>query len=211
MYANYRELTMKLITLTLLMLALTACSGGNSSSGEDDMGIELADAVEFNDSETTDVVADTSVESMEPSSNMDFADSSPMPELGTDQRTYTVKKNETLMMIAFNVYGDYRRWKDIANLNQDVLSGSQIIREGMQLKYMAPAQEFVFSPSGNPYLIQSGDTLGKISDTTYGTEKHWKDIWNNNKPLIRNPNVIFAGFTIYTPVIDGRDVAFDSL
>lgn len=198
---------MKLITLTLLMLSLVACSGGNSAS-EDDMGIELADAVEFNDTETTDVVADSS--SAEPVENQ-FVDSSPMPELSTDQRSYTVKKNETLMMIAFNVYGDYRRWKDIANLNQDVLAGSQVIREGMQLKYMAPAQEFVFSPSGNPYLIQSGDTLGKISDTTYGTTKHWKDIWNNNKPLIRNPNEIFAGFTIYTPVIDGRDVAFDSL
>jgi nucleoid-associated protein YgaU len=198
---------MKLITLTLLMLSLVACSGGNSSS-EDDMGIELADAVEFNDTETTDVVADSS--SAEPVENQ-FVDSSPMPELSTDQRSYTVKKNETLMMISFNVYGDYRRWKDIANLNQDVLAGSQVIKEGMQLKYMAPAQEFVFSPSGNPYLIQSGDTLGKISDTTYGTKKHWKDIWNNNKPLIRNPNEIFAGFTIYTPVIDGRDVAFDSL
>lgn len=198
---------MKLITLTLLMLSLVACSGGNSAS-QDDTGIELADAVEFNDTETTDVVADSSsavqVENQ-------FEDSSPMPELSTDQRSYTVKKNETLMMIAFNVYGDYRRWKDIANLNQDVLAGSQVITEGMQLKYMAPTQEFVFSPSGNPYLIQSGDTLGKISDTTYGTTKHWKDIWNNNKPLIRNPNEIFAGFTIYTPVIEGRDVAFDSL
>ena len=29
----------------------------------------------------------------------------------------------------------------------------------------------------------------------------------NNKPLIKNPNKIYAGFTIYTPIIEGREVA----
>ena len=69
---------------------------------------------------------------------------------------------------------------------------------------------YLISSDGNPYLIKSGDTLGKISNTTYGTIKYWKNIWNNNKPLIKDPNKIFAGFTIYTPLIEGRDVANDT-
>ena len=204
---------MKLLLLSLTLIFFVSCSG-SSNSAEDDSGIELADAVEFNDSESGDIMgeplaADAGMQTSDDMSQMEMSE--PMVELGTEQRTYTVKKNETLMMIAFQIYGDYRRWKSIADLNQDVLNGSQTIKEGMQLRYMAPQQEFIFSPSGNPYLIQSGDTLGKISNTTYGTQKYWKDIWNNNKPLIKDPNKIFAGFTIYTPNIEGRDVAFDDL
>jgi len=203
---------MKLILLSLMMISFVACSGSKSASEGEDTGIELADAVEFNDTESTDIVADSMEAPMGDSmsaSPMEMAE--PMAVLGTDQKSYVVQKNETLMMIAFQIYGDYRRWKSIADLNQDVLNGSQTIKEGMQLRYMAPAQEFVFSPSGNPYLIQTGDTLGKISNTTYGTQKHWKDIWNNNKPLIKDPNRIFAGFTIFTPNLEGRDVAFDDI
>ncbi|MEX1099343.1 MAG: hypothetical protein WEB87_02885, partial [Bacteriovoracaceae bacterium] len=91
------------------------------------------------------------------------------------------------------------------------LNGGTKIDKGMELKYNVPAQPFVFNPSGNPYLVKDGDYLGKVSMETYGTSKNWKAIWDNNKPLIKDPNVIFAGFTIYTPVIDGRDVAFDNL
>lgn len=194
---------MKSLLLSLMLIFFVSCSGG-SSSADDDSGIELADAVEFDESESGDVMGEeTAMSEMEMSE--------PMAELGDEQRTYTVKKNETLMMIAFQLYGDYRRWKSLAKMNSDVLGSNNNISEGMQLKYMAPQQEFVFSPSGNPYLIQNGDTLGKISDTTYGTQKYWKDIWNNNKPLIRDPNKIYAGFTIFTPNIEGRDVAFDDL
>tara|TARA_B100001971_G_scaffold214585_1_gene252919 strand:- start:123739 stop:124353 length:615 start_codon:yes stop_codon:yes gene_type:complete len=204
---------MKSLLLCFTLVFFVACSGSSNSS-DSDSGIELADAVEFNEADGGDVMgeplaADSGMTADNSMSQLEMSE--PMVELGTEQRTYTVKKNETLMMIAFQVYGDYRRWKSIADLNQDVLNGSQTIKEGMQLRYMAPQQEFIFSPSGNPYLIQNGDTLGKISTTTYGTKKHWKDIWNNNKPLIRDPNKIYAGFTIFTPNLEGRDVAFDDL
>lgn len=46
-------------------------------------------------------------------------------------------------------------------------------------------------------MIRTGETLGTISNTVYQTPKKWKDIWENNKPLIKNPNVIYAGFTLY--------------
>lgn len=124
---------------------------------------------------------------------------------GTIQE-YKVQKNETLMMIAFKLYGDYGKWKDIAAHNQKALKGGQIVREGMTLHYSAPAQEFVWNPQGLPYLIRTGDTLGGISKTVYTTPKKWKLIWNNNKPLIKDPNLIFAGFTIYY-LENGREVA----
>lgn len=119
-------------------------------------------------------------------------------------RTYTVQKNETLMMIAFKIYGDYGKWQSIANQNPGI--NSTKLAAGMEVKYLAPSSEFNWNPEGSPYLIKWGDTLGRISGNVYGTQNRWKDIWNNNKPLIKNPNKIFAGFTIY--YIEGeREVA----
>jgi nucleoid-associated protein YgaU len=107
--------------------------------------------------------------------------------------TYKVQKGDTMMMIAFKIYGDYHKWKDLRAWNKDVKK----IGDGMELKYMVPEQKFGWQPSGLPYLIKTADTLGTISQDKYGTPKKWKSIYENNRPLIKNPNLIFAGFTVY--------------
>lgn len=111
--------------------------------------------------------------------------------------TYSVQKGETLMQIAFKIYGDLGKWKDLKEMNRDALAKNSALRSGMKLKYAAPAKEFVWNPEGTPYMIKTGETLGVISNNVYQTPKKWKAIWENNKPLIKNPNVIFAGFTLY--------------
>lgn len=119
---------------------------------------------------------------------------------------YKVKKGETLMMVSFNLYGDYKMWKEIKKLNEDSIGNDMIIKEGMVLNYYQPEEQFVWNPKGKPYLIQRGDTLVLISDKVYGNEKRWPEIYDNNKPLIQDPNVIFAGFTLYY-IPDGEGIA----
>ena len=113
----------------------------------------------------------------------------------TEFATYRLQKNETLMMAAFRIYGDYRKWKDLKAWNKAEIKKG--LHRGMALKYYVPEQKFVWNPSGVPYLVRSKDTLGTISIDKYKTRKKWKDLYENNRPLIRDPNVIFAGFTIY--------------
>lgn len=119
---------------------------------------------------------------------------------------YQVQKNETLMMIAFKLYGDYSKWQTLAAHNQAALKNGHTVWTGMTLKYPAPAEAFVWNPQGLPYLIRTGDTLTGISKNVYTTPKKWKLIWENNRPLIKDPNKIFAGFTIYY-LENGREVA----
>lgn len=200
---------MKILLFTFLLSGFISCSGSKSTSnlGEEETGIELADSDEFlSETPAADVVADNMVDPIAETAGFDETmptDTAPVISEMGGQGSYTVQKNETLMIIAFKLFGDYGRWKEIAAQN----GGIREITEGMTLNYNRPAVEFVWQPAGNPYLIKGGDTLGSISDTTYGTTKHWKDIWNNNKPLIKDPNRIFIGFTIFTPQIEGRDVA----
>lgn len=110
-----------------------------------------------------------------------------------EMETYKVQKGDTMMMVAFKIYGDYRKWKDLKAWNKDVKK----VIEGVELKYQVPESQFKWMPSGLPYLVKTGDTLQIVSKDKYGTTRKWKSIYNNNRPLIKNPNLIFAGFTIY--------------
>lgn len=205
---------MKFLISMLLAVTFVSCSG--TKKAEDDSsaeaGVELSDADAFLE-DAADEVGEEPV-ALDDATNMDQMSDAPMAteessgliQPSGGMATYTVQQNETLMMIAFKLYGDYGKWKDLARMNATSLGSNNVVSVGTQLQYEAPAQEFVWNPEGNPYLIKTGDTLGTISSDTYGTTRYWKNIWNNNKPLIKDPNLIFAGFTIYTPMID-RGVA----
>ena len=212
--------------LVLLSLSLVACSGSKSAQkvNEETPQIELSDADEFIENPTeedhsiveetpAEVVMEDAGEEMMPTETEAPVISETQPEAapviayeGGSTKQYTVQKNETLMLIAFKLYGDYERWKDLANQNHPTLKGSTTIREGMVLNYTAPAEEFVWNPQGLPYLIRTGDTLGGISKQVYSTVHKWKLIWDNNRPLIKDPNKIYAGFTLYY-LENGREVA----
>jgi nucleoid-associated protein YgaU len=207
---------MKTIAWMLLpALLMVSCSRTKSakSVSQDTPQIALSDADEFTE---TDPLADTdsslsiddsalSTETTEAGNTPVLEDAEPVVssaapvgavKLGEGEGEYIVQKNETLMMIAFKLYGDYGLWRDLSRKNASAVKNG-IIPAGAKIKYTLPSQTFEWSPQGNPYLIRTGDTLGGISGSVYGTTKKWKSIWDNNKPLIKDPNRIFAGFTIY--------------
>ncbi len=209
---------MKIILMSLLLLGLISCSARKQNTTN-----ESSDAIELTDSdellEDTDELA-LSDETLDESEDELASIGDEIPnedevsngeEIVIDQvesqMEYTVVKGDTLMMVAFKIYGDYSKWREIAELNEGKLIQGQIAPVGTKLSYYAPSEAFSWNPEGNPYLVKNGDTLGGISTDTYGTMKYWKNIWDNNRPLIQNPNKIYAGFTIYTPVMEGRDVA----
>ena len=201
---------MKLLMLMTLLLGLASCSWSKKTADvdESDAGIELSDSEEFTDDSASSFDNMSSDEMVSSEGDMNAADAGqPMIDQVGGMAEYTVSKNETLMMISFKIYGDYSQWRKISALN----GGTTIAKEGSVLKYEKPLEMFSWAPAGNKYLIKIGDTLGVISNTTYGTTKYWKEIWSNNKPLIKDPNRIYAGFTIYTPFIEGREVANNSL
>jgi nucleoid-associated protein YgaU len=221
--------------LVLLCLGLAACSGSKSAQkvDEETPQIELSDADEFIETpaeeqpaaELTDS-APAATDPQIPNEIMEepvVTDAQPeqtmAPDISTTEeaapvisndagtlKQYTVQKNETLMLIAFKLYGDYERWKELASQNREALKGGTTLKEGMMLNYVAPAEEFVWNPEGLPYLIRTGDTLGGISKQVYASIKKWKLLWENNRPLIKDPNKIYAGFTIYY-LENGREVA----
>ena len=194
----------------LLMVGLLSCS---SKSSQEDNLTEDANVIEMaqDDSETLEIAEDSiqeegvkeDVQALQetPDNNMAEAMPAAAPEESAVKTSgieyYEVQAGDTLMLIAFKIYGDYLKWRSIAELNNGTLAGNYNLEKGMKLKYESPASRFDWNPAGDPYLITRGDTLGKISNKVYNTPKHWQDLWENNKPMIKSPSLIFAGFTLY--------------
>lgn len=107
--------------------------------------------------------------------------------------SYTVRRGDTLMKIAYKVHGDIFRWKEILDQNRDVITDANHLRAGTSLRVDGSAQEEDFG-GYERYLIKTGDTLGLISNDIYGTKSKWKKLWKMNDKLIKDPNRIYAGF-----------------
>ena len=201
---------MKGIKITLLILlawGLASCANKDQKLEEG----EIASSEDFlndgGDGSEEDLMVEDKGDSEDEIADIELDSSEDMESnvsLTGEMGIYVTKKGETLMQIGFKIYGDYRKWKELMSWNN--LSGHSVL-PGTKLKYEKPSSEFVWSPRGNPYLVKKGDTLGLISQEKYNTSKRWRDIYNNNKPLIRDPNLIFAGFTIYYIPSDDRNAA----
>jgi nucleoid-associated protein YgaU len=217
----------KTLPLGLLALALLlgACSNNHKKSQNEDVSDAASDAdfivdssgdlffddqfsfdangdtagaeVAMSDSENEPLIFDESMATHDYQANTNSAD------LSGEFSNYTFKQGDTLMWVAFSIYGDYRKWKELKEWNPEMKPSE--LGQGSVIRYKAPVNEFVWRPSGLPHLVKRGETLGTISNVHYGTMKRWKDIYNNNQPLIRDPNLIFAGFTLY--YVPDRDLA----
>jgi len=51
------------------------------------------------------------------------------------------------------------------------------------------------------YEVQKGDTLGKIAAKFYGDAKKYTIIYENNKNIIKNPDLIQVGWKLKIPKI----------
>ena len=230
----------KNIFILLLMLGLfgsmTSCSNKKKVQDEtvqveeslDDLGLDDSDFIVDEGDEVNDLMAsDDDSDLMEPVSaelvseepemvsaaEQPMTESMPMeaapaiaPEISMSSDTYEVKQGETLMWIAFKLYGDYAKWRELQSMNSGALSDG--LQPGDRLSYNSNG--FRWAPNGLPHLIRSGETLGTISSDKYGTSGKWRKIWDNNRDMIKDPNLIFAGFTLYyTP--EERDIASEGL
>ncbi len=70
------------------------------------------------------------------------------------------------------------------------------LAKGTVLKVKKPARRYQ-APGGRPYFIKRGDSLSRISEKVYGEWRWWKEIRKNNPKMVRDPNLIFAGFTLF--------------
>jgi len=112
----------------------------------------------------------------------------------TKMNLYVVKKGDNLWDISVNIYGNGYKWIEIAKQNN--LVNADILAVGQELSLLPVG---VSSASSGEYIVKSGDSLWKISTNLYSDGFRWVDIWNQNRGLIANPNLIEVGTKLALP------------
>jgi nucleoid-associated protein YgaU len=133
---------------------------------------------------------------VEPSVVAQVAPEKEEPAAVVDGKPYRVRRGDTLMKIAFEHYGDLYRWKEIYEANRKAIKDPNHVPPGTKI-VLSDAGMVSIERNGERYLIKRGDTLGTISGDVYGTRAKWKKLWENNRQLIKDPNKIYAGFSLY--------------
>lgn len=130
---------------------------------------------------------------------------------GGSGRSVRVREGDTLEKIARRELGDAARWREIQQLNG---VDPRKIKVGQVLQLpgapgTAGAAGMAAPAAGAPsagapeaagersYVVQSGDTLSSISQSVYGTSKHWQRIQQHNG--ISDPRRVRAGQTLRIP------------
>jgi len=178
------------LSFTLIILSLQSCSTNKLETEQKENDIALVDESEFDQQEADHIndeqFSDDTIQEIPQKNEISI----------TVNSEYKVQKGDTLMLISFKLYGDYRGWREIKKSNPQI-DTSRVLPPGTLLNVTPPKEEFVFNPGGEPYLVKSRDTLMIISKNIYETSRHWNDLYQHNKVLIHDPNKIYEGFTIY--------------
>jgi len=135
--------------------------------------------------------------------------------------TYIVKKGDDLWHISEKYYKSGYNYVDIIKANK--LSNNGLITEGMRLtipdvqaKKITVAEQVTKGSEGDKpqvvsnqptnvvsqpdtYTTVKGDSLWKVAVKVYGDGYAWVRIYQLNKKVVLNPNVLYAGLKLNLP------------
>jgi nucleoid-associated protein YgaU len=73
-------------------------------------------------------------------------------------------------------------------------NGIATVDDQMTVEHVQPEAQF--------HTVVSGDTLGKIAKTYYGNAMKYPVIFEANKPMLKNPDLIYPGQVLRIPTLD---------
>jgi len=73
------------------------------------------------------------------------------------------------------------------------------VRSGGSSTAPAAAQPTSTASSGKTYIVAKGDSLSKIAQREYGDANKWRTIYEANKDLIKDPDLIYPGQELKVP------------
>lgn len=140
--------------------------------------------------------------------------------------SYVVKRGQTLTHIAIEVYQDrenaVKNAQKIYEMNKDILSSMDRVREGQELRIppvahggqlsrlaqLAAEYPNALKPAGSEqsqeiqgkiYTVKNGDNLWKIAEQTLGKGHLYKKIVDANQDVLSNESRLSPGMTILIP------------
>ncbi|MBZ0282472.1 MAG: DUF6531 domain-containing protein [Anaerolineae bacterium] len=155
------------------------------------------------------VLADAFANPVSPNTYLPFG----MPEFSSDQNAQDYRTfNGTEWESDFGLYHYGARLYDPQThnwLTQDIYRGSAADPMSLHRYAFVDNNPVNLSDFGGFFdvrtgRVESGDSLWRIAQQVYGDGNRWGEIYNANRNIIRDPNLIYAGQTLSIP---GRSAA----
>jgi len=110
--------------------------------------------------------------------------------------THLVTRGDTLRKIAREQLGDESRWAEIFLANRTTIRNPNLIFVGQVLTLPSGPRR---NPQPRVYVVARGDTLTGIAADQLGDASRWSEIFEINRSLITNPDVIVPGMALILP------------
>ncbi len=107
----------------------------------------------------------------------------------TALKVYRVRRGETLKSIAKQKLGDEKRWREIYNINRDILTSPNRLAINQILIVLQDEEEF----RAVTHVVRPNENLKYLAGGYYGDEARWQTLYELNRDNISNPNQIFPG------------------
>lgn len=134
------------------------------------------------------------------------------------QEVYRVKLNENtisnlLTVIIFILVGAllFNYFRSINQVDREQTSSASTAESSeiqQQLEAAKTVEEAVSAGFPAQYTIKKGDSLWKIAETAYGTGFDWAQVYEANKNMISDPDMLEVGTKITLPEIKVRTVEY---
>ena len=119
---------------------------------------------------------------------------------------HTVKRGETLWSIAADRLGDGHRYKEIHNLNREILGEHPgFIKAGWVLDIPTP-EPATQDGAADTVVVEKGDTLSEVALEQYGDATRYPEIFEASRSItqpggaqLTDPDVIDVGWTLKIP------------
>lgn len=126
--------------------------------------------------------------------------------------SHTVRPGESLWVIAEQYLGDGNRYREIVELNLDLVgSRPSFLEPGWVLRVPVAHDD---STSGRPYVVAPGDTLSAIAEAELGDSRRYPAIFRASTGVVQpggvhisDPDVIDVGWTLVVPQDGSRPPA----
>ncbi len=116
-----------------------------------------------------------------------------------------LRKGETLTKVVRDHYGDATLVNDVARYNE--IDDPNALRAGRRLRLPPrhilrggpPADAAPAAPAQKTYTVRDDDTLSDLAKRFLGSAGKWRRLYDANKDVIDNPDVLTPGITIRIP------------
>jgi hypothetical protein len=123
---------------------------------------------------------------------------SPAAPETVDAESYTVAAGDDLWSVAERLFGEGRRWRDLARANPDLLSDpTGQLTAGTRLKL--PTRPAAAADQPKTVTVERGDTLSGLAKEHLGSTGRWPRIAAANEELISDPDHIEIGWKLVIP------------